>query len=434
MLPRSLIAAAVCIATSVAALAPVSAREALDQQFGAAGVGLSDYGTSVRDSEVLSDGGVLVVGTVNTTNGVYWRIEKLTPAGDPDPTFGVEGVSMQKAPRAEAYVAGLVLTGGRILVIGSDGARGVLVVALDEQGRPDRTYGVGGRAVVSIGGSALVSVANATATASGQLVVLGNLADPVTRLRTNSFVVRLTPDGRRDTTFARTGAALVDVTRASVSQNLTQMTLDPRGRIVLAGSRIAAVGQEMVVVRLTAAGRQDRQFSDDGLLTVQPQRGAVSAFSSVIARSDASLVLGGSTRPDTTASPVTSPVVVKVTATGNLDRRFSGDGIAVVNSPATATHVPTDLIVLADGTMVVSASPIGMTSRPAYLVGVTTRGVIDTGFGTRGVMALSFAPDHRSWITRVAAGVSADELVVFGGTAQGAGPARGAVARVLVDA
>lgn len=433
MLPRSLVAAAVCVAASVAALAPVSARTAVDPQFGTAGVGLSAYGTSVRDSEVLSDGGVLVVGTVNTTNGVHWRVEKLTSAGVPDPNFGVDGVAMQKAPRAEAYVAGLVRTGGRILVIGSDGARGVLVVALDEQGRLDRTFGVGGRAVGSIGGTSLVSVANATATASGQIVVLGNLADPVTRLRTNSFVMRFTPDGRRDTTFGRTGVALVDVTKASVSQNLTQMTLDTRGRIVLAGSRIAAVGQEMVVVRLTAAGRQDRQFSADGVLTVQPKRGAVSAFSSVVAASDASLVLGGSTRPDTTVSPVTSPVVVKVTATGDLDRRFSGDGVAVVNSPATATHVPTDLIVLANGSMVLSASPIGMTSRPAYLVGVDHRGVIDPAFGSRGVMAVSFAPSHRSWITRVAAGVSADELVVFGGTAQGAGPARGAVARVLLD-
>jgi uncharacterized delta-60 repeat protein len=434
MSPGALVTAAVCIAASVATLAPVSAREVVDQQFGTAGVSLSAYGTSVRDSEVLADGSVLIVGTVNTTDGVYWRIEKLTSAGDPDVTFGDKGASMQKAPRVEAYVAGLVLTGGRILVIGSDGARGVLVVALDEQGRPDRTYGADGRAVVSIGGSSLVSVANAATTASGQIVVLGNLADPVTRLRTNSFVMRFTPTGRRDTTFGRTGVALVDVTRASVSQNLTQMTIDPRGRIVLAGSRIASVGQEMVVARLTAAGRQDRQFSADGVLTVQPKHGAVSAFSSVIAASDASLVLGGSTRPDTAASPVTSPVVVKVTAAGTLDRRFSGDGVAVVNSPTTATHVPTDLLVLANGTMVMSTSPIGMTPRPAYLVGVDHRGLLDASFGSRGVMALSFAPAHRSWATRLVSGVAADELIVFGGTAQGAGPARSVVARVLVDA
>jgi hypothetical protein len=54
MLPRAFVAAAVCIAASVATLAPVSAREVVDQQFGTAGISLSAYGTSVRDSEVLA--------------------------------------------------------------------------------------------------------------------------------------------------------------------------------------------------------------------------------------------------------------------------------------------------------------------------------------------------------------------------------------------
>jgi hypothetical protein len=117
---------------------------------------------------------------------------------------------------------------------------------------------------------------------------------------------------------------------------------------------------------------------------------------------------------------------------GHLDRRFSGDGVAVVSSPMTATHVPTDLLVLDDGSMVVSASPIGMDSRPAYLVGVDRRGAIDTSFGTRGVLAVMFAANHRSWITRIALDESQSDLIVFGGTAQGAGPARGAVARVLL--
>jgi uncharacterized delta-60 repeat protein len=422
------------ILVALATVAPAEARDGIDPQFATGGVGLSEYGTSVRDSEVLADGSVLVAGTVNTTDGVYWRIEKLTPDGDRDTGFGYEGVALLAAPREEAYLVGLVLVGERLLAVGSDGVRGVLVMALDQSGQPDRSFGVAGRSTVSLGGSALVSVSTAAGTSSGQLVILGNLADPISRLRTSSFLIRLTASGRRDPLFGRTGVAIVDVTRGPVSQNLTQLGVDRRGRVVVAGSRIARVGQEMVVVRVAPSGRLDRRFSGDGLLTVQPRHGAVSAFSSVTIGADSSVVLGGSTRPDTLVSPVTSPVVVKVTASGRLDRRFSGDGIAVVTSPTTATHVPTDLIVLADGAMVMAASPVGMTARPAYLVGVTRRGTLDTSFGSRGVLAVSFAAAHRSWITRIATGASANEVAVFGGTAQGAGPARGAVAMVLLDA
>lgn len=431
---RRVATTALCVVASLATVAPVGARDAIDQQFATDGIGLSDYGTSVRDSEILADGSVLVAGTVNTNAGVYWRIEKLTPDGDRDADFGYEGVAMHKVPRAEAYLVGLVLSGERLLAIGSDGLRGALVLALDDRGRPDRGFGTAGRSTVSLGGSSLVSIANAASTPSGELVILGNLADPISRLRTNSFVTRLTPDGRRDTRFGRSGMAFVDVTRGSVSQNLTQLAVDSRGRVLLAGSRIATVGQEMVVVRVTSSGRLDRRFSGDGVVTVQPRRGSVSAFSSVVVRPDSSLVLGGSTRPDTLDSPVTSPVVVQVTARGRLDGRFSGDGVAVVKSPTTATHVPTDLIVLVDGAMVMATSPIGMTSRPAYLVGVSRRGTLDLSFGSRGVLAVSFASAHRSWITRIASGVSTGDVAVFGGTAQGAGPARGAVAMVRLDA
>ena len=428
---RNTAAALVTTLLGAGALAgPASAvTSSQDTSFAVGGVFVDDAGATFRDAEATSDGGYLTGGTVGTSAGLYWRFERFDSLGQRVDTFGSHGVVMFKARNANSYLSGVEMSGTSFFAMGSDGAKGYVIAKFSPTGALDGSFGTRGQVQLTVDKRMLVSTADFEVGADGSMHVLGNLADPVSQLRVNSFVVRLGAKGRPDTSFSGDGIALVDVTKAAISQNLTQLAVDSSRRVVVAGSRIAAVGQEMVVTRLTPAGRFDTSFSGDGVAPLQPTRGAVSSYSAVNVLADGSVLLGGSSRTGVGASQRTAANIVKLTKTGRMDVRFSGDGLARVAESANATHVPTDLVRLPNGSMLMSTSPVGLVSRPALLIGLTSAGKLDTAFGSKGFQNVLFKAGGRSFINQMVPSTDGTSITAVGGTVVGAGTSTGAIAR-----
>lgn len=429
---RIAVAAVAALASLGSALGASAATQHVDTTFGRNGVQIYLPGTTFRDAESAPGNAMYVAGTTILGTRAQWRIERVLYDGSHDPSFGKDGVVMLPTPNNSAYFTGLALSDSAVYAVGSDGVRGVRINRLRTTGALDTTFGNRGTVTITIGGTQLVSVSDVLVTPTDRILVLGNLADPVTRLRTNSFVLRLLPDGRRDTAFSSDGVAIVDVTKKAISQNITQLGVDGSGRVIVGGSRIAPSGQEMVVARLTNRGTFDTTFSGDGVLAVQPRRDAVSAFASVNVRADGSVVLGGWTRTGGNAAPSTAAVAAVVTPAGRLDTRFSGDGLALVATATNSSQVPTDLVVLPSGAMLISTSPVGLANQPALVIGLTPAGKLDAKMGNNGFVKVLFDPNQRSWTNLMVLGDDGSTLSVVGGTALGTGTPRGAIARFTI--
>jgi uncharacterized delta-60 repeat protein len=79
-------------------------------------------------------------------------------------------------------------------------------------------------------------------------------------------VIRIRPDGARDRTFGHRGRALVRLGHG-LGNDTGSVAVDPEGRILLAGTFANHNGRRMVLIRLSAKGRQERDFGPKGRVT-----------------------------------------------------------------------------------------------------------------------------------------------------------------------
>jgi uncharacterized delta-60 repeat protein len=117
--------------------------------------------TSGAAVAVQPDGMIVVAGRRNVGSGSEAVVFRVTPSGDPDPTFSDDGTAtfgVGGQDRADALVLqpnGKIVLAGRTGVVSAPAD--ALVMRLQPNGLPDTTFGSGGRAVVNVGGNDLAS-------------------------------------------------------------------------------------------------------------------------------------------------------------------------------------------------------------------------------------------------------------------------------------
>jgi uncharacterized delta-60 repeat protein len=193
--------------------------------------------------------------------------------GRPDPEFGTKGrVLLPSSP--EEGVASALLKDGRAIVAGRKS-----LLALLPSGRTDTGFGAGGSAFVLVPpGWSGVNVSDLTLDSQGRLLVAGTVFRNEGS-GSKALVARYTPDGQPDPGFGTDGFILADfgfpLTPPGNATDLLvdSIALDGSDRIVLSGQRMTGtrlykgfyIGvYEPFVARLTAAGEEDRSFAGDG--------------------------------------------------------------------------------------------------------------------------------------------------------------------------
>jgi uncharacterized delta-60 repeat protein len=196
-------------------------------------------------------------------------LTRLLPDGTVDPNWGTGG--WLGAPPGEWHDISLD-PAGRILLVGS--IEGDLAVArLTPAGVPDPTFGDAGIARVHLGRSALEGLVTETletvaALPDGSVVAAGWSTVCAEACRsTSGVVIKLTPAGALDRSFAEGGFKLLQ--RAprpfpghgeGVLRRVYALAVQPDGKILLGGNDYRL----LVVVRLTAAGAVDTSFGRRG--------------------------------------------------------------------------------------------------------------------------------------------------------------------------
>ncbi|MBX9623050.1 MAG: protein kinase, partial [Gemmataceae bacterium] len=415
-----------------------------DPAFGTDGLAALPAGFTPTVAQSLSDGSVLLAGTVTRSGptGTDLGLVKLSKSGAVDTTFGTGGLTALDAgltglngKAGDESLTGLVVRPDGTIVVSavSDtqvaylNATGTAstpaVFRVTAGGGPDATYNGSGRAVLTAfqarpEGFPVPSVGLA---ADGGAVVV--------RSQTGSgqgFVVaaRLTPDGAPDAAFGTGGTAKVQVPGDEGFLGINGAVIDAAGRVLFGASTGANFGKpgevsRAQVGRLTAAGALDAGFGAGGLVTVGPTGGLTGRVRATLQ----GVQPDGGVIAHFLANQGVTQTDYRVTAAGTVDAAF-GYGGALANTNFTNVTVRPDGQLWARGGDSADIPQVLLTAdgRPADPTAV------GVGAGEQFVLpgaAATFVPDRAADAQYIVltSGQVARFLRPTGGSGGGQGPA-----------
>ena len=270
-----------------------------------------------------------VLGKFSTATASIYDSEpgKGLNAGALDSGFGNGGIAADLFSGTSEQARGVVtLPDGKLLVVGeSGGHRSDFVLARYlADGTLDTTFGVGGTVTTDFFGAA-DSARSVALDTRGRIVVAGwALRDG----RADFAVARYLANGTLDSSFDADGRATVDF--SGLDDRAAALAFTDDDRIVLAGSTSGVQKFDMAVAVLLENGTLDTTFSGDGRATVDFD-GKQDMANAVLVQPDGAVVLGGTSSLIFRTGSVKDFALVRLTPTGALDTKFSGDGKLLAN-------------------------------------------------------------------------------------------------------
>ena len=319
---------------------------------------------------VVQPDGKLVVASWNSIGETGVFLTRLLPTGATDTSYGTAGVTrvdpcdVNAAQNHEWYGGALldrrgrlVLAGGCSYVDGSDEAWWVL--RFTDTGQPDAAFA--GDGSWDWNPSAQWEWAgDVVEQPDGKLVVVGESRAGGTARTT---LVRFLEDGTLDPAFDGDGTnglggnGLVGYTIPGKWQNQpSAVALDGTGRIVVASiaGEWSDAGNETGVLRVSATGARDLTFDGDGWAVHAIGVGTREAPGEVLAWPDGSVTLAGWVGN----AGSEDAYVARLTASGALDPRFDGDGVATTDLPVGVENTGSHLELARDGQLLTGGNAL----------------------------------------------------------------------------
>lgn len=298
-------------------------------------------------------------------------VEPAVPAGQLDPAYGEGGVVRTSFGENVAIAAIALQADGSIVaagVIGED----LAVVRFAANGATDPTFGNG--AYRSRFGAARAAAYAVIALSDGRVVAGGVAGDmPV--------LLRLTPQGELDPTFAGGGVAL-----PAGAPAIADLALQADGRIVTAGSSRDAAA----LARYEPDGELDRSFGDGGTLLQQEGQSGC-GFGSVSVQPDGHIVAGGSCF----LRPPALPLLVRYERNGGGQPQVI---LPTASASLQSVRVVTDLGVVKSGAIIACFADAPQVTR------LDAEGATSPSFGEDGISPIPELGLYLSVVASDAAG------------------------------
>ncbi|MEC3956419.1 hypothetical protein VMT65_25525 [Nocardia sp. CDC153] len=368
-----------------------------------------------RAVAVQSDGKIVVAGSAqDPAQGDNFAIVRYTADGQLDAGFGDHGkVSTDFGGKADVANAVAIESDGKIIVAGTSHGTAtgdnIALARYTADGKPDTGFGDGGKVSTDLGTQA--DHANAVAVQSdGKIVVAGSTHDPDPAQGDDFVVVRYASDGKPDTGFGRNGVVSTDFGGKADVANAVAIQTD--GKIVAAGtSHGTTTGDNIALARYTADGMLDAGFGDGGKVSTDLGTQADHA-NAVALTSEGRIVIAGSTHDPAQGDNF---VLVRYTADGKQDTGF-GDGGKATTDFGGKADVAYGLAIAPDGKLVAAGTSTGTaTGDNIALARYSADGKPDNGFGDGGKIStdLGTKADHGSAVALQSDG----KILVAGSTA-----------------
>lgn len=284
-----------------------------------------------------------------------------------------------------------------------------LVIRLNNDGSIDYTFGVDGKVStdfsISTPGILNDYATDMTLQSDGKIIVVG-----YTYLNGYAIMARYNDDGSLDTSFGTGGK--VQTAAADIDEiyqiTISSVGLQSDGKIIL-GGRVYYLGDtsnpvnygRFALFRYNSDGELDTSFGKNGLSTVQfdwynddtdSYVNWHSSISAIAIQPDDKIVAVGSSTGN--AHHETDCAIARFHPNGSLDTSFANNGKRVLRSSEDFTERANDVIILADGKILmvgnqirldVSAEP-GSKKYPIVMAKFSENGNLVTDFGYNGIV------------------------------------------------
>lgn len=239
-------------------------------------------------------------------------------------------------------------------------------------------FGTGGKTVTAISNS--IDLAEALAIQpDGKIVVAGSTQ---TGGITRAFsVARYSFAGQLDATFGTGGKAIIPVSTGL--GGATALTLQPDGKILLAGYSDVHIHGEFATVRLTKTGVPDTSFGVNGIVktTIGKFRSYAGA---IVVQPDKKILVGGNFG-DATGTTF-AYTVVRYLSNGNLDSAFGSAGVVITPFGDNATNLRSIALQSTGRIVVGGLGRFSVGAKTFTMMGFKPSGQLDPLFGVQGVV------------------------------------------------
>ena len=256
------------------------------------------------------------------------------------------------------------------------------------------TFGVDGREQLGFAPSLGISVGfvdfvDLAVQADGKIVVSATAANAGSD---DIGVMRLNSNGTLDTNFGTQGQTIVAFDGGGSNVDVaSSVLLQPNGRIVVCGQASgdgSANGNDFGIVRLTAAGAPDTQFSGDGKATVGFDIGPTGSRNDFAVRcslqADGKILAAGQAQTDASTARM---AVARLNTDGSRDTGFNGAGTATVDfGPSYPTSIAFSVKSMSNGDTLLIGGAAGTLPQAAWAFArVDASGQLDSTFGNAGI-------------------------------------------------
>lgn len=358
-------------------LARLNLDGSLDSSFGSAGVviwSLSPNSSSFSQNLLVQpDGKLVVVASCFIAGESDIVLFRFLSDGTLDASFGKDGVvSTDVEIGSSDFAAGSLFDErGRILVAGTTGPienHDVVILRYRSDGTLDTDFGEAGMVVANLGGDD--TVVGVALQGYGKIVVGGST---VRSMNQNIFLARFLSDGRTDSSFGQDGV----VVTASLGSPRT-MAVQRDGKIIIGGSVLVDKDQDFFVMRYLENGALDTFFGNAGIITWDFLFGSADNLSDMFLGDEGELTVIGTANADL--------ALVRFLLDGRPDETFGDAGAEIIDISG-LSNTGKSIAVQPDGKMVVVGEVIrssGINIFDITIMRLIPNGRLDSSFGNSG--------------------------------------------------
>ncbi|VAW36680.1 hypothetical protein MNBD_DELTA04-1423 [hydrothermal vent metagenome] len=298
--------------------------EDLDRSFGDQGqvaTSVGHVGDQAHAVVVQPDGKIVVGGSSSNSADLDFAVIRYNPDGILDSSFNSDGMVTTAVGRGDDEISALaVQDDGRILAAGysvNGTARDFALVRYNVDGSLDADFGREGMVVTPVGNGD-DEITSMAVDRQGRIVVAGYTTGTLGRA---VAVGRYLADGSPDVSFGDQGITLTGIGKDALARS---MVLDPKGRIIVAGSYTDDSGQPgVVLLRYLSSGVLDTTFGTDGVAVSADERPG-EGFG-VRLQDDGAILVAGSVGDKGSRDTA----LFRFTADGRPDLSFAENGVLV---------------------------------------------------------------------------------------------------------
>lgn len=360
----------------------------LDPTFGVDGVFLDECGLNapvVNDLALATNGDLIIAGTAFVNGTGDWSVSRLTPAGELDSTFGVNGTVISNLPdHNEEGLRVWVQSDGKILLGARDFFNPIhfgCLVRLMPDGSPDPDFGVDGTLRFTHPNGSQVRLDDMILLPTGHIIVAYGWA---TAGLPSLHLIKFCPDGDLDTTFADGGALLISL--PGTGGGAPRLTRAPNGDLIVISLNSWSGWQGTLAHRVDQNGDLLQQFGNAGVVICDgaPSGYAHSGHDIKIDQQGRFLVVGEAYG----AAPPVLQWAARFNADGSDDPTFGTNGAFVIDLASPIAGSVRRVLPMADGSiyLVCGDDDVNTLFTDAVMLKLDANGGLDPGFGSGGVL------------------------------------------------